>query len=151
MVSDPMRSRLELLINVSREVACELDLRMVLQRLLLSAIHSNGGERGSMVVLDDQGKPVQFTTGYEKQFHEHTLRQLRKTLERALAGWVVPHQQPVLVPDPSRDGRGLGWADDALDKSSTQSAICVPLPSHQKMVGVLTPVHSMSHAFPFGN
>ena len=52
------RARLELLYHVSRELATALDLRTVLQRVLYEAIQNVGGERCSIVVLDDAGKAV---------------------------------------------------------------------------------------------
>ncbi len=141
------RSLLELLMNVSREVATALDLRTVLQRLLFAAIQYVGGERGSIVVMDDLGKPVDATIVYGKQFHDHTTQQLRETVERGLAGWVVQHCKPALVADTSKDERWLRRADDSVDKSGAKSAICVPLMARDRLVGVLTLVHSIPNAF----
>lgn len=147
MPEDRTRSLLELLINVSREVATALDLRTVLQRLLFAAIQYVGGERGSIVVMDDMGKPVDATIVYGKQFHDHTTQQLRDTVERGLAGWVVQHRKPALVPDTSKDDRWLRRADDSLENSGAKSAICVPLMARERLVGVLTLVHSVPNAF----
>ena len=147
MSDDRSRSLLELLINVSREVATALDLRTVLQRLLFAAIQHVGGERGSIVVMDDFGKPVDATIVYGKQLHEHTTQQLRETVERGLAGWVVQNRKPALVPDTSKDERWLRRADDSVDKSGAKSAICVPLMARERLVGVLTLVHSVPNAF----
>jgi two-component system, NtrC family, sensor histidine kinase KinB len=147
MTEDRTRSLLELLINVSREVAATPDLRTVLQRLLFAAIQYVGGERGSIVVMDDLGKPVEATIVYGKQFHEHTTQQLRETVERGLAGWVVQNRKPALVPDTSKDERWLRRADDAVEKSGAKSSICVPLMARERLVGVLTLVHSVPNAF----
>lgn len=147
MAEDRTRSLLELLISVSREVATALDLRTVLQRLLFAAIQHVGGERGSIVVMDDYGKPVDATIVYGRQLHEHTTQQLRDTVERGLAGWVVQHHQPALVRDTSKDERWLRRADDSLDKTGAKSAVCVPLIARERLVGVLTLVHSVPNAF----
>ena len=79
--------------------------------------------------------------------HEHTTQQLRETVERGLAGWVVQHRKPALVPDTSKDERWLRRADDAAEKSGAKSAICVPLLARERLVGVLTLVHSVPNAF----
>ncbi|MBL8051125.1 MAG: GAF domain-containing protein [Anaerolineales bacterium] len=148
MVSESRtRPLLELLVRVSREVAAALDLRTVLQRLLFAAIQYVGGERGSIVVMDDNGKPVDATIVYGRQFHDHTTQQLRETVEKGLAGWVVQNRKAVLVPDTSKDDRWLRRADDAADKSGPKSAICVPLMARDKMVGVLTLVHPVPNSF----
>src|SRR5512135_1558001 len=90
---------LELLRQVNREVAAALDLRTVLRRLVLAAMQHAGGERGSIVVLDDAGKPVDATIVYGTDLHEHTAPQLSETVDRGLAGWVIRHGKAVLVPD----------------------------------------------------
>jgi PAS domain S-box-containing protein len=144
---DRTRALLELLFHVSREVATALDLRTVLQRVLYEAIQNVGGERCSIVVLDDSGKAVDATIVYRDQILEHTTQQLRDTTERGLAGWVIRHRKGVLVPDTSKDERWLMRPDDAMDKSGVKSAICVPLLAREKLVGVLTLVHPKPNVF----
>lgn len=146
-LEDRTRSLLELLYHVSREVASALDLRTVLQRVLYEAIQNVGGERGTIVVLDDSGKPVDATIVYGKHFHEHTTQQLRDTVERGLAGWVLRNRKAALIPDTSRDERWLRRPDDASDKTGAKSAICVPLTARERIVGVLTLVHSVPNTF----
>ncbi|MGE5374457.1 MAG: GAF domain-containing protein [Bacteroidota bacterium] len=144
---DRTRALLELLFHVSREVATALDLRTVLQRVLYEAIQNVGGERCSIVVLDDSGKAVDATIVYGTHILEHTTQQLRETTERGLAGWVIRHRKGVLVPDTSKDERWLMRPDDALDRSGAKSAICVPLVAREMLVGVLTLVHPKPNVF----
>src|SRR5512144_1479678 len=125
-VEDHTGALLELLIQVNRELAAALDLRTVLQRLVLAAMQHVGGERGSIVVLDDGGKPVDATIVYGQRLHEHTIRQLTETVDRGLAGWVIRHRKAVLVPDTSLDERWLRRPDDALDHSGSKAALCIP-------------------------
>src|SRR5690606_2342864 len=138
---DRTKALLELLYNVSREVATALDLRTVLHRVLYEVMQNVGGERCSIVVLDDSGNAVDATIVYGEQVHEHTTQQLQDTVERGLAGWVVRHQKAALILDTSKDERWLMRPDDALDRSGVKSAICVPLLAREKLVGVLTLVH----------
>lgn len=147
MAEGRTRPLLELLVRVSREVAAALDLRTVLQRLLFAAIQYVGGERGSIVVMDDTGKPVDATIVYGRQFHEHTTQQLRETVEKGLAGWVVQNRKAALVPDTSKDDRWLRREDDSVEKSGAKSAICVPLMARERLVGVLTLVHPVPNSF----
>lgn len=145
--NDRTKALLELLYHVSREVATALDLRTVLQRVLYEALQNVGGERSSIVVLDDAGKAMDATIVYGKQIHEHTTQQLRDTMERGLAGWVIRNRRGVLIHDTSKDERWLMRPDDAVDKSGAKSAMCVPLLAREKMVGVLTLVHAKPNAF----
>ncbi len=144
---DKTKALLELLYHVSRELATALDLRTVLQRVLYEAIQNVGGERCSIVVLDDAGKAVDATIVYGTKVHEHTTQQMRDTMERGLAGWVVYNRKGVYVPDTSKDERWLIRPDDAMDRTGVKSAICVPLLAREKMVGVLTLVHPKPNAF----
>src|SRR5512142_1308616 len=138
---------LELLIQVNREVAAALDLRTVLQRLVRAAMQHVGGERGSIIVLDDAGKAVDATIVYGESLHEHTVPQLKETVDRGLAGWVIRHRKAALVPDTSLDERWLRRPDDAVDQSGAKAALCVPLVARERLVGVLTLVHSVPKAF----
>jgi PAS domain S-box-containing protein len=147
MPQDHNRELLDLLYNVSREVATALDLRTVLQRVLYAAVQYVGGERGTIVVVDDNGKAVDATIIYGTQFHDHTTLQLRETLERGLAGWVVRNREAVLLPDTSRDPRWLRRPDDSDDQTGAKSAISVPLLSRERLVGVLTLVHPIPNTF----
>jgi len=141
------KALLELLYHVSRELATALDLRTVLQRVLYEALQNVGGERCSIVVLDDAGKAVDATIVYGTQVHEHTTQQLRDTMERGLAGWVIRNRKGTLILDTSKDERWLMRPDDAMDKSGAKSAICVPLLAREQLVGVLTLVHPKPNAF----
>jgi len=146
MTEDRTRTLLELLIQVNREVAAALDLRIVLQRLLFAATQNVGGERGSIVVLDDNGKPIDATIIYGSNLREHTTQQLKETVDRGLAGWVVQHRKAVLVLDTSKDERWIRRADDETNRTP-KSAICVPLIAREHLVGVLTLVHPRPKGF----
>ena len=121
--NDRTKALLELLYHVSRDVATALDLRTVLQRVLYEAMQNVGGERCSIVVLDDAGKAVDATIVYGSKVHEHTTQQLRETTERGLAGWVIRNRRGVYVPDTSKDERWLMRPDDAMDQTGVKSAI----------------------------
>jgi PAS domain S-box-containing protein len=147
MTEDRTRALLELLYRVSREVATALDLRTVLQRVLFAALENVGGERGSIVVLDDAGKTLDATIVYGTQVHDHTTHQLQDMIERGLAGWVVQNRKPALVPDTSKDIRWLPRTGDLERKTGSKSALCVPLLARERLIGVLTLVHSIPNAF----
>jgi PAS domain S-box-containing protein len=151
MSKEQDRSLLELLYRVSSEVATALDLRTVLQRVLYAAIDNVGGERGSIVVMDEHGEPLDSIIVHGKRIQGDTTRQLRVTVEHGLAGWVVRNRKPALVPDTSRDKRWFRRPDDAVQKSGAKSAICVPLMAREELVGVMTLVHSLPNAFDRGH
>ncbi len=147
MADEETKSTLEFLYNVSRELASALELRTVLQSILFQSLKYVGGERASIVVLDDNGAAVGSAIVYGHTIHDHTTQQLRETVERGLAGWVVRNRQPAWVPDTSRDERWLRRPDDAPDQSGAKAALCVPLMAHEHLVGVLTLVNPKPGAY----
>jgi len=147
MAENHTKFLLELLTQINREVVSALDLRTVLQRLLYAALENVGGERGSIVVLDENGKPLDATIIYGKSLHEHTAQQLKETVDRGLAGWVIRHRKAALIQDTSADERWLQRSDDTRPRGGAKSALCVPLLAREQLVGVLTLVHPVPHAY----
>src|SRR3990172_8979988 len=141
------RASLELLYNISRELATALDLRTVLQLVLFLSMRNIGGISGSLIVLDDNGQPVESAIIYGSQVYERTNQQLRATLDYGLAGWVTRQRQAVLMPDTSQDERWLRRPDDAPDRTGPKSALSVPLLVRDRLVGVMTLVHPEPGSF----
>lgn len=136
------RASLELLYNISRELAAALDLRTVLQRVLFLSMKYVGAISGSVIVLDAAGQPVESAIITGAQVHDHTTQQLRVTFERGLAGWVIRNRQAVLIPDTSRDERWVRLPDDEKDRTGPKSAVSAPILAREELVGVITLVHS---------
>jgi PAS domain S-box-containing protein len=135
------RSQLELLYDISRELAAQLDLRRLLQHILQLTLESVRATSGSILVLDEGGAVHEGALAYGGKVHDHTAEQLTDTYERGLAGWVVEHRQAALVRNTGDDPRWLRRTVPGGDGDS-RSAICVPLLMRERAVGVLTVVHS---------
>ncbi len=135
------RASLELLYNIGREFAAALDLRTVLQRVLFLSMKNVGAMSGSIVVMDDTGKPVESAIITGTQVHNHTTQRLLVTLDRGLAGWVVRNKQAVLIEDTSRDERWIARRYDPKEDSGPKSAVSAPLITRDKVIGVMTLVH----------
>ncbi len=128
-----------MLYHISRDLASALDLRTVLQRVLLVSLTNVGAERGALIVLDERGEPLDAAIVYGNRVQPN--QQLKDTLEKGLAGWVAQNRKPVLVANTSKEPRWLRREDDAIERSGGKSAICVPLLARERLVGVLTVVH----------
>jgi nitrate/nitrite-specific signal transduction histidine kinase len=94
MASEEAKSTLEFLYNVSRELASALDLRTVLQRILFQSLKYVGGERASIVVLDDNGKAIDSAIVYGRKIHDHTTQQLRQWNAALQGGSSATASQP---------------------------------------------------------
>lgn len=139
----PVRSNasLELLYNISRELATSINLHEVLPRVLFLCVENVGAERASLIVLDEKQNPVDAAIVYKNQLIAHTTRQLQSTLDQGLAGWVRRTRKGVCLTDTSQDERWLRRPDDSDQRTGAKSAICVPILVHDQLVGVLTAVH----------
>lgn len=134
------QASLDLLYSISRELAAQLDMRELLQRVLQLTLENIGAASGSIIVLDERGEVAEGALAYGGMVHDHTAEQLRVTYERGLAGWVVEHQEPVLIKSTREDDRWLHLTGDEKGGDS-RSAISVPLSARDRIVGVLTLVH----------
>ena len=87
------RESLELLYHVIRELSAALDLNTVLKRVLFLSMQRVGATSGSIIVLDDKGRPVEsaIITGehYPEQYHPAPARHAG-----ARAGWLGGAQPP---------------------------------------------------------
>src|SRR3990170_8242246 len=104
-VAAPERARtsLELLYNISRELAAQLDLRRLLQHILELTLEAVGASSGSILVLDESGAVQEGALAFGGKVHDHTAEQLTDTYERGLAGWVVERRQAALVRNTGAD------------------------------------------------
>lgn len=151
MAVDQTKASLSLLFDISRELTNTLDLRKVLDRVILLAVTNTGAERGTVIVLDQNQQPVNAAIVYEGSPHPYTVEQLRDILDHGLAGWVLDKREPALISDTSNDERWLRRPADMVDRSEAKSAICVPLMTGDRIVGVLTMVHPMPGFFNSDN
>jgi len=146
MAEDRSKSLLELLINVSREVATALDLRTVLQRLLFAAMQYVGGERSSIVVLDDSGKPVDATIVYGKRFPRTYHPAAARDRGARTGGWVVQYRKPALVRIPARTTLAAPRGRCHQQERRKIRDLCAA-DARDRLVGVLTLVHPVPNTF----
>jgi len=132
---------LELIYHVSREFASALDLRTVLQRVVFLSMKNVGAKSGSILVVDDLGKPVESVIITGEHVLDNTTQQLRITMDKGLAGWVARNRQPVLISNTNKDERWLRkkYASDV--EASSKSAVSAPIMVRDRLVGVMTLAH----------
>ena len=76
------RASLELLYNISRELSSALDLRTLLERVLFLSMQNVGAINGSIIVLDDNGVPVDSAIIAGDTVHKHTTKRLLEPLDQ---------------------------------------------------------------------
>ena len=140
MTLDRTRSSLELLFNISRQLASTLDLRKVLENVLSLCISNVDAERGSLIVLEEDQKPIMAAIYFDGSPKPCTVRQMKDILAGGLAGWVLKNREPALVSDTRTDERWMKKPGKGYKSGDAKSALCVPLTARDETVGVLTMV-----------
>lgn len=135
------RSSLELLYHISRELSSALDLRALLERVLLLSMQNVGAINGSIIVLDDNGAPVDSAIVEGSTIHDHTTERLRETLEHGLSGWVLRERKVALVENTNQDPRWMPRQYEDEEQQNPKSAVSAPILTRDKLVGILTLVH----------
>ncbi len=147
MALDRTRSSLELLLNISRQLASTLDLRKVLENVLSLCISNVDAERGSLIVLDEDHKPIMAAIYYDGSPKPCTVRQMKDILAGGLAGWVLNNREPALISDTRTDERWMKKPDKGRRSGEAKSALCVPVMARDETVGVLTMVYPIPGFF----
>jgi NtrC-family two-component system sensor histidine kinase KinB len=138
---ETVRASLELLYHISRELTTALELRTVLKRVLHLSMEAVGATNGSIIVLDDLGKPVDSAIIIGDLIHDSTNQQLHETLDNGLAGWVARNQEAAVVADTWHDDRWTLRKYDLEENIGPRSAVSAPLLARDKLVGVMTLAH----------
>lgn len=140
-------STLELLYEVSRELATALNLQSVLERILLLSLKHVGAGSGAIIVLDEQGEPFNSAIIYKETIFQQTTERLRSTLESGLAGWVVRNRESALVIDTNKDERWERRQYEDGNSTGPKSSVSVPLIVRDDLIGVMTLSHPQTGFF----
>ncbi len=141
------KSSLEILYNVSRELSATLDLHVVLERVLVQSASNIGAERASLITLNDKEEPLDAALLVNGKLVPSTIEQMRSVLKSGLAGWVIRNRKYAVIADTENDLRWLSQKSSEYPQTMSKSALCVPVMAHEKLVGVLTIVHSQTNFF----
>jgi len=141
------KASLELLYDINRELTSALDLRTVLERVLFLSMRHIGAMSGSILVLDDNGRPVESAIITGETVMKNTTQQLRVTLDRGLAGWVTRNRKAALVKNTNEDERWMVRQYQLDEKTEPKSAISAPIMVRDRFVGVMTLVHPKAGFF----
>lgn len=132
----------ELLSRISEEFAAKLDLHNLLMRLLNLTVNYLGASSGSIVVLDEDGEVVDGASAYAGITDTKPAELFSETVRNGLAGWVVENRRPAIVENTSEDPR---WLRRVWETS--RSAICIPLMTMNRVIGVLTLTRMQTQKF----
>jgi len=102
------QDQIELLYEITTHLNADLSLEKVMTNVLTQAIAKVGATRGSIFLLDEQGRVTHRILCRENLAPEVSSLVIREIMERGLAAWVLEHQEGALVEIPCRTA--AGWS-----------------------------------------
>ncbi len=120
--------------EIGQIINSTLDLRETLTLITTQTNRLLGTQATSVLLYDEERDDLYFAAGSGPGADSLVGRRL--PLGQGIAGWVVEHDEPALVPDVLQDPRWL----DSLKRDSdftTRSLLCVPLRSKGRIIGAL--------------
>jgi diguanylate cyclase (GGDEF)-like protein len=119
--------------NVARALTSELDLDSILRAIMLQMEQYFLPEQWSLLIVDEARQDLFYAVVVGRT--EAELRDERVKIGEGLAGWVAEHGETLIIPESAADPR-LASRDDPR-RFRVRSAICMPLCSRQKTLGVI--------------
>jgi len=140
-VANPRRPDLRTLLGVAGLLSSSLDVEVVLRELLDGLDRLLQPTHWSLLLRDEISGELVFTL--VRGAAESQLRARRLGPDEGIAGWVVAHDQHLLIADVAHDPR-FSSRMDALSGFRTQSVVAVPLHARGRCIGVLELVNALN-------
>jgi diguanylate cyclase (GGDEF)-like protein len=126
--------RLSLFHEVGKALFSTLDLQKILQTIMEKISDILQPDTWSLLMLEKKTQELYFEIavghGTEK------LKNVHLKVGEGIAGWVAEHGEPLLVEDLRRDPRFNGSMNELMQPNA-YSVLCVPIKSHEQILGVL--------------
>ena len=136
--------RYQELINISCDLASELDLNILLTKIVHAACKVSDAEEASILMYDPNKKTLYFqaATNLDSQLK----RGLAVPLEKSIAGWIISHQKAIIVDNPQKDKRHFGYIGE-ITNIECKSLLGIPLLSKGNIIGVLEVINKKTGDF----
>ena len=131
---------LRTLVEIGKALTSSLDLEEVLQVIMEKVSALLRPRDWSLLLVDDRSGELYFKIAVSPAAER--LRKIRLRPGEGIAGWVVQHGEPLLIPDVHADSRFATHVDSA-SQYTTRSIVCAPLKSRGQVLGVVELVNSL--------
>jgi GAF domain-containing protein len=140
--------RLHLLYEVNRRLTTFDDLDELMRYSTRRTCELFGADGCALLFLDRDKREFYFPVASQsavQQAVQERLAEIRFPADRGIAGWVLAHDEAVLVPDVTSDRRFYAGVDRAT-QMTTRALLCAPLRSRSGNIGVLEVVNPAATA-----
>jgi signal transduction histidine kinase len=137
--------RMERLMEVSRTLASTLELGKLLRKIIEAAKELTDAEAASIMLFDPSSGELRFEAATNME-EGSVMQGIVIPVEGSIAGWIVTHSEPLVVPDTSRDPR---WSQKVDQQTAfvTRSILGVPLVTRDKSIGALEALNKRDGTF----
>lgn len=135
--------RLHLLYEVNRRLTTFDDLDELMRYSTRRTCELFGADGCALLFLDHEKREFYFPVASQsatQQAAAERLAEIRFPADRGIAGWVLAHDEAVVVPDVTTDARFYTGVDQAT-QMTTRALLCAPLRSRSGNIGVLEVVN----------
>ena len=137
-------NRYQKLINISCDLASELDLNILLSKIVSAARDVSNSAEASILMYDPVKNALYFQAA--TNLESHLKRGLVVPLEGSIAGWIVSHQKPLIVDNPQKDKRHFDHIEK-ITNIKCKSLLGIPLLSKGIVIGVLEVINKRGGDF----
>ena len=140
--------RLHLLYEVNRRLTTFDDLDELMRYSTRRTCELFNADGCALLLLDRERREFYFPVASQsatQQATQQRLAEIRFPADQGIAGWVLAHDQAVLVPDVTTDPRFYRGVDQAT-QMTTRAVLCAPLRSRSGNIGVLEVVNPAANA-----
>jgi signal transduction histidine kinase/ActR/RegA family two-component response regulator len=136
--------KLGIALEIGALVNSTLSLAEVLHLIMTHANRVTNSVASTLMLVDETTGELVFSvpTGPKKD----KLIDIRIPPGEGIAGWVVEHEKPALVPNVKEDARFYPKVDEKSG-FETKSMLCVPLKAKTKLIGVLEVINKVDETF----
>jgi signal transduction histidine kinase len=126
--------RYERIIELSRHLNAVLELPLLLQRIIEAARELTNSEASSILLVDRKTGDLYFEAATGAKSEE--IQRVVVPMDSSIAGWVVQHNDPLVIEDAQKDDRHFQESDIETGHT-THSLIAVPLSVKGRVIGVV--------------
>jgi len=137
-------NRYQKLINISCDLASELDLNILLSKIVRAACEVSDAKEASILLYDPNKKTLYFQAA--TNLDSHFKRGTAVPLDESIAGWIVNHQKPLIVDNPQKDKRHFNYIGK-ITNIECSSLLGIPLLSKGNVIGVLEVINKRDGGF----
>lgn len=144
--NQPTFEDLELLAEVS-QLLTVVDLDRVMHEVIRLSAQAVGADKASLFLHEDDHVDWEHVITMRNLSHDESVKVVTRVLDEGFAGWAYRNKRGDIIDDVLEDVRWIVFPDDPPNQ---RSALCVPMVDDDKVIAVLTLVHSAPYHFkPF--